>query len=74
MLSAEDIAAMIRQKLPDARVDVQGDDGRHYAARVESAAFVGLPRVRQHQMVYAALGDLVGGDALHALQLTTATP
>jgi len=34
-------------------------------------AFAGLPRVRQHQLVYAALGDKMGG-VLHALALETA--
>ena len=32
-----------------------------------------MPRVRQHQAVYAALGGRMGG-VLHALQLTTAIP
>ena len=45
--------------------DLAGD-GDHYAARVVSAAFAGLPRIRQHQAVYAALGGRMGG-VLHAL-------
>jgi stress-induced morphogen len=36
-------------------------------------SFRGLPRVRQHQRVYDALGGRMGG-VLHALQLTTAVP
>jgi len=32
-----------------------------------------MPRVRQHQRVYAALGGRMGGE-LHALQLETAEP
>jgi stress-induced morphogen len=32
-----------------------------------------MPRVRQHQRVYEALGGRMGG-VLHALQLTTAVP
>ena len=59
--------------LPGARVEITdlAGDGDHYAARVVSAAFAGLPRVKQHQLVYNALGGRMGG-ALHALQLTTA--
>ena len=49
--------------------DLAGD-GDHYAATVASSAFKGLPRVRQHQMVYAALQGRMGG-VLHALALTT---
>ena len=74
-MAADAIAALIRAGIPDAEVaitDLAGD-GDHYAARVVSASFVGMPRVRQHQAVYAALGTRMGGE-LHALQLTTATP
>ena len=74
-MAADDIAEMIRAALPDAVVEISdlAGDGDHYAARVTSAQFAGLPRVRQHQLVYAALGGRMGGE-LHALQLTTAVP
>ena len=74
-MTAEAIESAIRAALPDAQVvitDLAGD-GDHYAAVVTSAAFAGLPRVRQHQMVYNALGGRMGGE-LHALQLTTSIP
>ena len=72
-MAADEIAALIRAALPDATVDITdlAGDGDHYAAKVTSAAFRGVTRVRQHQMVYEALGGRMGG-ALHALQLTTA--
>lgn len=71
-MAAEDIERLIREGIPDARVEITdlAGDGDHYAARVVSAAFRGLPRVKQHQLVYNALGGRMGG-ALHALQLTT---
>ena len=74
-MAAEEIETLIRQAIPGARVEITdlAGDGDHYAARVVSESFRGLPRVRQHQRVYAALGGRMGG-ALHALQLTTATP
>ena len=74
-MTATDIEAAIRAALPDARVEITdlAGDGDHYAARVVSGSFAGLPRVRQHQLVYNALGGRMGGE-LHALQLTTATP
>lgn len=70
---AADIEALIVQGIPDARVEITdlAGDGDHYAARVISASFAGLPRIKQHQAVYAALGGRMGG-VLHALQLTTA--
>ena len=74
-MDARDIETMIKAAIPDAVVTIRdlAGDGDHYAAKVVSAAFAGMPRVRQHQLVYAALGGRMGG-ALHALQLTTATP
>jgi stress-induced morphogen len=74
-MAADDIEALIRAALPDARVEIRdlAGDGDHYAATVVSSAFAGLSRVRQHQLVYRALGGRMGGE-LHALQLTTAAP
>jgi len=74
-MPAEEIQGLILAAFPDAQVEITdlAGDGDHYAARVVSAAFRGLPRVRQHQAVYAALGGRMGGE-LHALQLTTAVP
>lgn len=74
-MAAAEIEALIRQGIPDARVEITdlAGDGDHYAARVVSETFRGLPRIRQHQAVYAALGGRMGG-VLHALQLTTAVP
>ena len=74
-MAAEDIEALIRAAIPDAAVEIRdlAGDGDHYAARVVSASFAGMNRVRQHQAVYAALGGRMGGE-LHALQLETAIP
>jgi stress-induced morphogen len=72
-MAAADIEALIVAGIPDARVEITdlAGDGDHYAARVVSASFAGVPRIKQHQAVYAALGGRMGG-VLHALQLTTA--
>lgn len=74
-MAAEQIEEMIRAAIPDADVEITDlrGDGDHYAARVISESFRGVPRVKQHQAVYAALQGRMGG-VLHALQLTTAVP
>ena len=74
-MDARDIEAMIREALPDARIEIRdlAGDGDHYAATVTSAAFRGKTRVQQHQMVYGALQGRMGG-VLHALALTTGVP
>ena len=74
-MAAKDIEDMIRTAIPDAEVEIRdlAGDGDHYAAKVVSPSFAGLNRVRQHQLVYKALGGRMGGE-LHALQLETAVP
>ena len=74
-MAAEEIAALIVAGIPGARVEMTdlAGDGDHWAARVTSESFRGMPRVKQQRAVYAALGDRMGG-VLHALQLTTAVP
>ncbi|MFN6954615.1 MAG: BolA family protein [Acetobacteraceae bacterium] len=74
-MSAAEIEALIKAALPDAQVTIEdlAGDGDHYAATVVSEKFRGLSRVRQHQLVYAALQGRMGG-ALHALALQTSAP
>ena len=48
-------------------------DGQHFEALIVSAAFAGLSRVKQHQLVYAALGDRMR-EEIHALSMQTLTP
>ena len=74
-MAAEAIEALIREAIPDARVEIVdlAGDGDHYEARVVAESFRGLPLVRQHQRVYQALGGRMGTE-LHALKLSTAAP
>ncbi|MBB3860746.1 stress-induced morphogen [Novosphingobium hassiacum] len=74
-MPAAEIESLIRAALPDADIKITdlAGDGDHYAAHVVSTTFVGLNRVKQHKLVYEALGGRMGG-VLHALQLTTAVP
>jgi stress-induced morphogen len=74
-MAASEIEALIKAALPDAQVSVEdlAGDGDHYAAAVVSERFRGLSRVKQHQIVYAALRGRMGGE-LHALALQTSAP
>ena len=72
-MDAETIRKLIESGLPGARADVQGDDGVHFEATVVAEAFRGKLPLARHRMVYATLGDLMGG-AIHALALKTVTP
>lgn len=75
-ITAEEIEILIRASFPGARIEVQGDDGQHFAAYVEDESFRGLNRVQQQRAVYAALkGKMDGAQGdLHALALTTKAP
>lgn len=74
-MNAKDIEKMIQDAIPDADITIRdlAGDGDHYAAEVVSASFKGLSRVKQHQLVYAALQGNMGG-VLHALALQTSAP
>ena len=72
-MDAETIRKLIETGLPGAVVRVQGDDGVHFEASVVSEAFRGKLPLARHRLVYATLGDLMGG-AIHALALKTTTP
>jgi acid stress-induced BolA-like protein IbaG/YrbA len=67
------IEQMIRAGLPDAQVEVNGEDGVHFEALVVSPSFRDLTTLKRHRMVYATLGSLMGNE-IHALGLRTLTP
>ena len=74
-MTAAQIESDLREAFPDADIEIEdlAGDGDHYRARIVSSAFAGLPRVRQHQLVYQAMKGKVGGE-LHALALDTSAP
>ena len=74
-IAQQDLEAILKEGFPDAEIHIDdlAGDGDHYRARIVSKAFTGLPRVKQHQLVYAALQPDMGG-ALHALALQTSVP
>ena len=72
-MDTQTITHLIQQGLPDAVVHVQGDDGVHFEALVVSPAFAGKLPLARHRMVYATLGERLGGE-IHALALRTLTP
>jgi len=66
------IRQFIEEGMQCDHVEVSGD-GRHFEAIVVSPLFRGLSKVRQHQLVYAALGERMRED-IHALSMRTLTP
>ena len=75
-MNLEQVESMIKDKLPDAQVQVQDltGGGDHLQAIVVSSEFEGKTLVKQHQMVYAAVQEPMASEAIHALALKTYTP
>ena len=74
-MTAEEIAAKIRTKLPDAVVELEDLTGTkdHWKARIVSSAFAGHSLIARHRLVFDALADEMKG-AIHALTLDTRAP
>lgn len=72
-MNTETIKTLIEQGLPGASAEVQGADGVHFEAVVVAEAFAGKLPLARHRLVYATLGELMGGE-IHALSLKTLTP
>ena len=74
-MELSEIEALIESEIKgaEARVGDPRNDGEHLTAVVVSPAFEGKPLVKQHQLVYDALGEHMTTD-IHALELKTYTP
>ena len=72
MVTPDSIRASLEAGLSCEHVEVRGD-GAHFEAVIVSAAFAGLSRIKQHQLVYAALGDRMR-EEIHALSMKTYSP
>lgn len=72
-MNPQQIAELIRAGLPGAEVQVQSDDNTHFAARVVAREFAGKRPLARHQLVYRALGDLMGRE-IHAMSIEALTP
>jgi len=71
-MQPEQIAKLIESGIPGATAMVDGD-GTHFSAVIVSSAFAGKSLLQQHQLVYRALGERMGGE-IHALSMQTLTP
>ena len=76
MVQPAAVEAAIQRAIPDATVSVEDltGGGDHLQVSVVSTAFVGLSRIKQHQLVYGALQSELASEAIHALALNTTAP
>jgi stress-induced morphogen len=75
MIEPDSLRQKLESAFPGARVKVVDLTGTqdHYQVSIVAEAFRGQPRVRQHKMVYEALGVWMSGP-IHALALETSAP
>ena len=73
VMTPDRIADLIRAGLPGAAVRVESDDNTHFASQIVAPQFSGLRPIARHQLVYKALGALMGRE-IHALSIEALTP
>lgn len=75
-MSPDEIKSTLEKALPGSTIAVQDltGGGDHFQVVVVSSSFEGKGLVDQHQMVYGALKESLGGERIHALALKTYTP
>ncbi len=73
MIDNDALAALIRESIPDAEVEIVDRTGTmdHFNVTVRSAAFKGRTLVQQHQLVYGALRSALRDGRVHAVELKT---
>ena len=71
-MTTDEVKRLIERGIPGSTATVTDltGSGDHFRADVVAATFQGKTRIEQHQLVYAALGNMAGGK-IHAIQLNT---
>jgi acid stress-induced BolA-like protein IbaG/YrbA len=72
-MTASQLQRILAQNIACQHLVVDGD-GRHWMAEIVSAEFHGFSRIRRHQHVYAALGERIQTNEVHALSIKAFTP
>ena len=72
-MNPTEITPLIEAGFKDAVVTVVSDDNTHFEAVIVASEFAGLRPIARHQLVYQALGSLVGNE-IHALSIRAYTP
>lgn len=73
IITPERLTGLINAGLPGAQVRVESEDNVHFAASIVAPQFAGLRPIARHQLVYQALGALMGRE-IHALSIEALTP
>ena len=73
MITNDALAALIRQSLPDAQVDIVDRTGTmdHFDVFIRSKAFADVPLLDRHRMVERAVSEARADGRIHALAIRT---
>jgi acid stress-induced BolA-like protein IbaG/YrbA len=72
-MTPQQITDLIQAALPQAQIEIRSDDNTHFSARLVGPEFTGLRPLARHQLIYRALGELMGRE-IHALSIEAFTP
>jgi acid stress-induced BolA-like protein IbaG/YrbA len=72
-MNANEVRRLIEAGLPGAQVQVMSDDDTHFKSVIVAPQFAGKRMIQRHQLVYAALGALMGRE-IHALSIQAYAP
>jgi acid stress-induced BolA-like protein IbaG/YrbA len=73
LMTPQRVSELILAGLPGAEVRVESGDNVHFGALIVASQFAGLRPIARHQLVYKALGALMGRE-IHALSIEALTP
>lgn len=75
MFSEQKLRDAVAQAFPGSEISVRDTTGTndHFELVVVSEVFAGRSLLERHRMIYAVLGDAVGGP-IHALSIRAETP
>lgn len=73
-ISQSDLEKLLREKFPEAKIEITdlAGDSDHYSVLIADKIFDGKTRVAQHKIVNEALKGILG-TTLHALQIKTSS-
>jgi stress-induced morphogen len=71
-ISYKTVYDLLAKGFPDSEIDLidTAGDMNHYEVTIVSEKFAGLSLIKQHKMVYDAIGSEMGKE-LHALKINT---
>jgi len=69
----KELQELLEEGLPDARVEVEGDE-HSLNLNVVGDVFEGLNKVKRQQKVYGLIKHLIASGKLHAVTMKTLTP